>query len=338
VLPIELIHFFSRYWPPLVLSQVKGIRSEATGKEIEGWLLACPLTTRQLLQLPERVSYRKIIQTGRLAQRMGVDILGLGAYTSVVGDGGLTVAQALDIPVTTGDSYTVALAVRALLQAGARVGIAPQQATAAVVGATGAIGSACARLLATRVSRIILKGRRERRLEQVADQVRRSGGAQVDVSTGIDVVREAHLLISATSAGRPIIGPEHLRPGAVVCDVAQPPDVSRAVVETRDDVLVVDGGIVALPGDVDFGFNYGLPPGLTFGCMAETIALALEGHFVDYTVGKDLELDKVQRIERLAERHGLRLSAFRSFGRALKDEQIEAVRRKAGQAAGADPV
>jgi predicted amino acid dehydrogenase len=338
VLPTRLIHFFSRYWPPLVLSHVTGIRSESTGKEIEGWLLACPLTTRQLLRLPERVSYRKIIQTGRLAQRLGVDILGLGAYTSVVGDGGVTVAQALEIPVTTGDSYTVALAVRALLQAGAAVGIAAEEATAAVVGATGAIGSACARLLATRVRRLILKGRRMGRLQQIAGEVRRAGSAQVDVSADIDVVRQAHLVISATSAGRPIIGPEHLRPGAVVCDVAQPHDVSRAVMETRDDVLVVDGGVVALPGDVDFGFNYGLPPELTFGCMAETIALALEGHFVDYTVGKNLELDKVHRIERIAERHGLTLAPFRSFGRALKDEQIEAVRRRAGQVAGADPV
>ncbi|MGD1992555.1 MAG: shikimate dehydrogenase [Anaerolineae bacterium] len=338
VLPIGLIHFLSRYWPPLVLSHVTGIRSESTGKEIEGWLLACPLTARQLLRLPERVSYWKIIQTGRLAQRLRVDILGLGAYTSVVGDGGVTVARALEIPVTTGDSYTVALTVRALLKAGAAVGVAPREATAAVVGATGAIGSACARLLATRVRRIILEGRRMHRLHQVAGQVRRSGGAQVDVSADINSIREAHLVISATSAGQPIIEPEHLRPGAVVCDVAQPHDVSRTVVETRDDVLVVDGGIVALPGDVDFGFDYGLPPGLTFGCMAETIALALEGHFADYTLGKNLELERVQRIERMADRHGLRLATFRSFGRALEDETIEAVRRRAGQAAGADPV
>ena len=338
VLPIGLIHFLSRYWPPLVLSQVRGIRSVATGKEIEGWLLACPLTARQLLQLPKRISYRKIIQTGWLAQRLGADLLGLGAYTSVVGDGGSTVAQALEIPVTTGDSYTVALAVRALLEAGARVGVVPQEATAAVVGATGAIGSASAQLLATQVRRILLVGRREARLQQVARQVRRAGGASVDLSTGMDRLRESQLVISATSAGRPVIGPEHLRPGAVVCDVAQPHDVSRAVVETRDDVLVVDGGIVALPGSVDFGFDYGLPPRLTFGCMAETIALALEGQFVDYTVGKNLELEKIRRIEQMAERHGMELAAFRSFGRTLEDEQIEAVRRRTGEAAGADPV
>jgi predicted amino acid dehydrogenase len=124
----------------------------------------------------------------------------------------------------------------------------------------------------------------------------------------------------------------------VVCDVAQPHDVSRAVVETRRDVLVVDGGIVDLPGPVDFGFDYGLPPQLTFGCMAETIALALEGQFVDYTVGKNLELEKIRRIEQMAGRHGLKLAAFRSFGRTLEDEQIEAVRRRSGEAAGADPV
>jgi len=122
LLPVRAIHFLSLYWPPLVLSHIRSIRSAATGREVEGWLLACPLTARRMLEVPPRVAYRKIIQTGRLAERLGARILGLGAYTSVVGDGGLTVARALQIPVTTGDSYTAALSVQALLEAaGSRI-------------------------------------------------------------------------------------------------------------------------------------------------------------------------------------------------------------------------
>ncbi len=332
IVPVPLIHFLSRYWPPVVLSRVRGVRSAATGRQVEGWLLACPLTARRLLSVPPQVAYRKIIQTGRLAERLGARILGLGAYTSVVGDGGITVARALDIAVTTGDSYTVVLAVAALMEGGRQMGIAPERAVAAVVGASGAIGSACARLLARRVGRQILVGRRMERLQEVAAQVAELGG-QAEVTLDIAAIQQAELIISATSAGAAVIRAAHLKPGAVICDVARPRDVAAQVRRERDDVLVIDGGLAEAPPGVDFGFDYGLPPGLTFGCMAETMALALEGRFEDYTVGKDLRIEQIVEIEEIASRHGFRLAGLRSFEHALTEEEIQSVRRRAALAA-----
>jgi predicted amino acid dehydrogenase len=325
LLPVRAIHFLSLYWPPLVLSHVRSIRSAATGREVEGWLLACPLTARRMLEVPPRVAYRKIIQTGRLAERLGARILGLGAYTSVVGDGGLTVARALEIPVTTGDSYTAALSVQALLEAAERVGIAPEQATVAVVGATGAIGGACARLLAPRAGRLLLVGRRADALEAMRAELSAGANGPVEITTDIAAIRSADLVLSATSAGRPIIFPEHLKPGAVICDVARPRDVSMRVHREREDVLVVDGGLAQTPGGVGLGFDYGLPPGLTFGCMAETITLALEGRFEDYTVGKELDIGRVREIQEMAARHGFRLAPLHCLDRPIPPERIRAV-------------
>jgi len=328
ILPVGMIHFLSLYWPPVVLAHVRSIRSEATGKEVEGWLLACPLTTRRLLQVPPHVAYRKIIQTGRLAERLGARILGLGAYTSVVGDGGITIAQALRIPVTTGDSYTAALSVHTLLEAAAQMGVIPERATAAVVGATGAIGGACAGLLAPRVRRLLLVGRRMEALEEQQRQLSALAAGPVEATTDITEVRTADLVLTATSAGRPVLFPEHLKPGAVVCDVARPRDVSPRVHRERSDVLVVDGGLVELPGRVSLGFNYGLPPGLTFGCIAETIALALEGRFEDYTVGKRLDLERVREIEHIATRHGFRPAPLHVLDRPIPPERIRSLRRE----------
>ena len=109
-----LINYGSTFFPPVLLSQVNGIKSKLTGKVIKGWLIACPLTAARMLELNQRIAYRKIIQTGHLAERLGANLLGLGAFTSVVGDGGLTVANSLDIPVTTGDAYTISVAVQAI--------------------------------------------------------------------------------------------------------------------------------------------------------------------------------------------------------------------------------
>jgi fatty aldehyde-generating acyl-ACP reductase len=331
------IDFFSTYFPPVYISEIEGIRSVDTGREIKGWLIACPFTPRRMMELPEARVYRKIIQTGELAERLGADILGLGAFTSVVGDAGVTIAKGLKVPVTTGDSYTVAVAVESISEAARLMDIKLQDATVAVVGATGAIGRVCAELLAGEAARLLLVARDAKKLEELRDRLKsrakRSGGvrpqAELIVSTNMDVLSEAQLILTVTSAIHAVINPENLQPGSVVCDVARPRDVSAMVAAVRDDILVIDGGMVDVPGSVDFHFNFGFPPGKAYACMAETMALALEGRFEDYTVGKELTLERVREITSMAGKHGFRLSGFRSFEKEVTEAQIETVRRNA---------
>jgi predicted amino acid dehydrogenase len=311
------------------ISEIEGITSQASGKQIKGWFIACPYTPRRMLELPERTVYNKIIQAGHLAEKLGAQILGLGAFTSVVGDAGVTIAKALALPVTTGDSYTVAIAVQAMREAARVMGIAPKTATAAVVGATGSIGKVCAALLAEEVAEMILIGRREAALEVLRERIQAHTQARVRTSTRMDDLAKADLILTVTSAIEDVIRPEVLKPGSVVCDVARPRDVSALVAASRDDILVIDGGVVDVPGPVDFHFNFGFPPGKAYACMAETIVLALEGRFEDYTLGKEISRQRVEEIATLAAKHGFKLSGFRSFEREVTEEQIEHVRQRA---------
>lgn len=332
VLTENQIDFFSTFFPPVYISEIEGLTSEATGKQIKGWFIACPYTPKRMLQLPEKLVYQKIIQTGRLAEKLGAKLLGLGAFTSVVGDAGVTIARELDIPVTTGDSYTVSLAVEAVEKAAEVMDIPLATATAAVVGATGAIGKVCAELLAESVGELYLIGRRPEALEALCERLQPKARARLRISTSMDVLRHAQLILTVTSAIHDVIRPEHLQPGAVVCDVARPRDVSAMVAAARNDILVIDGGMVDVPGPVDFHFNFGFPPGKSYACMAETMALTLEGRFEDYTLGKDITRERVQEIATIAHKHGFRLSGFRSFEKAVTPEQIETVRQNAQKA------
>lgn len=329
ILTERQIDFFSTFFPPVYISEVEGIVSQATGKQIRGWLLACPYTPRRMLTLPERTVYRKITQTGHLAERLGAQILGLGAFTSVVGDAGITIAKWLDIPVTTGDSYTIAIAVQSIRRAAEIMDISMPNATAAVVGATGAIGRVCAELLAGEVGRLLLIARDRTRLEELRTRLKSGARAELVISTEMSALADAQLILTVTSAMHQVIRPEHIQPGSVICDVARPRDVSAMLAAARDDILVIDGGMVDVPGRVDFHFNFGFPPGKAYACMAETIALALEGRFEDYTLGKEISRQQVEEITSMAEKHGFRLSGFRSFEKEVTLEQIEAVRARA---------
>ena len=332
VLNERQIDFFSTFFPPVFISEIEGITSQATGKEIKGWFIACPYTPRRMMELPEPTVYRKIIQTGRMAEKLGAQILGLGAFTSVIGDAGVTIANALAVPVTTGDSYTVTVAVDAIREAACVMNIPLGEATAAVVGATGAIGRVCAELLSEDVERLYLIGRRQAALEELRDRLQARARAELVVSTSMDVLADAQLILTVTSSIHDVIRPEYLQPGSVVCDVARPRDVSAMVAAVRDDILVIDGGMVDVPGSVDFHFNFGFPPGKAYACMAETIALALEGRFEDYTLGKHLTRERVEEIGAMAKKHGFRLSGFRSFEREVTPQHIETVRRNAKSA------
>ena len=329
VLNERQIDFFSTFFPPVYISEINGITSALTGKQVKGWFIAAPYTPSRMLELPEQSVYRKIIQTGRMAERLGAQMLGLGAFTSVIGDAGVTIAHTLDVPVTTGDAYTIAVAVQAVREAACLMDIHLGDATAAVVGASGAIGRVCAELLAEDVSRLYLVGRREDALVELRKQLSDPRRCEMIVSTKMDVLAESQLILTVTSAIHDVIQPEQLLPGSVVCDVARPRDVSAMVAAARDDILVIDGGMVDVPGPVDFHFNFGFPPGKSYACMAETIALALEGRFEDYTLGKHITRERVDEITAIAENHGFRLSGFRSFEREVTPQQIETVRQNA---------
>jgi len=327
-LSVAQINFFSTFFPPVYISEITGVRSQATGKAIKGWFVACPYTPQRMLELPERTVYGKITQTGRMAEKLGARVLGLGAFTSVIGDAGLTVAKQLSIPVTTGDSYTVAVAVESVREAARQLDVPLGAATAAVVGATGAIGAAASELMAREVERLWLIGKpgRSAALEALRDRIAARTLCEVRIAHEVAVLPECEVVLTVTSAGAAHIHPEHLKPGAIVCDVARPRDVSAQVAAAREDVLVIDGGMVEVPGEVDFHFNFGFPPRMAYACMAETMALALEGRWESYTLGKDISVAQVEEIARIATRHGFRLGGFRSFERPVTAEQIAQVK------------
>ncbi len=337
-LPQRLVEAAFRAVPPFEASHITGIVS-ATGGRAEGWFIALPWTPRVLLAAPPDLVYRRLIQAGRIAERLGAGIVGLGAFTKVVGDRGLTVARALGIGVTTGNSLTVATAVEGALLGAHRMGIDVDQARVAVVGATGAIGAACCRILARQVGGLILIARTRSRLEALAEDLPSFGPARVEVTSDVRrAVGGADIVITVSTATDVLIEPEDLRPGAVVCDVARPRNVSRLVYDRRSDVLVIDGGVIEVPGPVEFGLDFGFPPRSCEACMAETMILALEERYEDYTLGGEVRLDRVDEIHVLMRKHGFRISGFRRFERKISDDEVDAIRQAARLAGTPRPV
>ncbi len=332
--PQRLVEWVAAYMPPLYISRIRGIKSEGTGKEIEGILLTLGGTPRELMRRPESFTYRRLIRASRMAERMGAKLMGLGAFTSVVGDAGITVAQKSDIGITSGNSLTTAATLEAAKQAVKLMGGRVDRGTAVVIGATGSIGAVCTRLLAQAVGDVICIAPRPERLLALKQRIEaETPGAKVTVATNADdYVGRADLIVTTTTAlNTKIVDIEKLKPGAVVCDVARPPDITEEEAAKRPDVLVIESGEILLPGNVDFGFDIGLPPGTAYACLAETALLTLDGKFDDYTLGRNIDMNKAKEMYRLAQKHGLKLAGLRSFDRYVTPEMIAEKRRLADE-------
>ena len=320
--PDFMVERFLRKKKPFVISEVTGIKS-LTGATTEGIFIVCPLTPTMMTEkLPLDEVYEKITQCAHLAESEGAKLIGLGAFTSVVGDGGITVAKNSNIAVTTGNSYTVATAIEGAMDAAGLVGIDPKVSKLAVIGATGSIGRTCAIVMAPKFSSTVVVGRNMERTQALADELPRA-----KASTDVNDIRDADVIVTVTSTDAPVVLPEHLKTGSVVCDVARPRDVSVRVAKERPDVLVIEGGVVAVPGDVNFGLYFGFPPKTAYACMSETIMLALEDRPENFTLGKDVTVEQVQEINEIAIKHGFKLAGFRSFEKAVSEEAIMRVRK-----------
>ncbi len=306
---------------PEKVSDIRGVQS-LTGAKTEGIFIGLPLTPAMMIdKLPLEFVYDRLEQCSDIAQEEGCEIIGLGAFTAVVGDGGKTLDDRAKIAVTTGNSYTVTTAIEGALKAAGMLDIDVSKATLGVVGATGSIGKTCARVMAPQFANSVLVGRDHARTEEVTKDL-----PNTLATTDFTKLRDADVVVTVTSADTAVIFPEHLKSGCVVCDVSRPRDVSVRVAQDRPDVLVIEGGVVEVPGPVDFGFDFGFPKGTAYACMSETMMLALEDRKESFTIGKDVSVDQVQEMARLANKHGFKLAGFRSFEKAVTQETIDRVK------------
>lgn len=338
---MDRVESLAAHLPPMVYCKMENIVSP-TGAEAEGWLISVGGTPKEMLARSPEFTYRRLLHASRMAEKMGAQIMGLGAFTKVVGDAGVTVARRSRLPITTGNSYSASGALWAAADAMKRMGLVKQekngkriQAKTMVIGATGSIGSVSARLLAMAFDEVVLAGRDLKKLEELkASMLEDTPDAKIVCSTNYDeLLGDMDMIVTSTSgAGKKILDIMKVKPGCVITDVARPLDLPPEEVAKRPDVLVIESGEIELPTQVRGMKTIGLPKNVIYACLAETIVLALEGRFEVFTVGRDTEWEKVKEIYKLGLKHGMKLSAISGVKGVYSDEDIARVVALAKQA------
>lgn len=319
-LPTRLVDLWFLIQWPFVASYISGLRTKS-GKKVTGAMIISPLTTAQMIRNP-RAARTRVCQAVQLAEKMGAKVVGLGAFTSIVTKDGNDLVGKVAVGITTGNPHSAAIAVQNALMAASLTGLSLPHATAAIVGGAGSVGSACAKLLAPLVGKLVLVDIKQAELHKLLLQLR-PHAFEAEGTAQIEAVRRADIVIVATNSPHILISAEQLKPGAIVIDAAQPKNVSEQVPLQRKDVLVIESAIVNTPG-VDCHFDLGLGHGEALGCLSETMILSGLGWEGHYSLGK---ADPDQAAEMIAAgRHqGFRLAHFRNSIGYITEEHLAQV-------------
>ncbi len=321
------------YAPPFVYSKVSGITS-TTGIEAEGWLIALGITPEQMQAHGPEFTTKRILQAATLAKKKGAQIMGIGLLPKAMKDTSLEVAKHAALPITTGNSYIASTALWAGAEAVRKMGLARLKnrkilrAKTMVIGATGAVGVICSHLVSRAFEEVHLIGRNIAKLLALQESIQREvPRVKLRVSTRADTnLSDMDMVVATSSGARDVLDIMRVRPGCVIVDTNLPLIFSKEDVAKRPDVLVIRGGEIRLPGEHVEMRDIGLPPGVVYAGLAETIALALEGRFEVFTVGTAPQWDKVREIYRMGLTHGMELAAVSGVEGILSDEDIARVK------------
>jgi fatty aldehyde-generating acyl-ACP reductase len=256
----------------------------------------------------------RVSRAAAYAIEAGAKIVSLGGFSSILIEGNFDHLPARRGTVfTTGNTLTVGFIVQGIRRVCMLEGRDLDRSTLLIVGATGDLGSGCARCLAPSVRRVQLCARNSERLAKLAAELERNG-AQVEFATSVaQFSAPADVMICAASLASPSLLLSRLAPYAVVCDAGYPKNLCPG--PGMRGAKVFFGGLGQVTGGLNFRpdfrgiLNRHPFPDVVHGCLLEGMALALERRFEPFSQGRGfITPDRVQEMETLAARHGIHLA------------------------------
>jgi len=248
------------------------------------------------------------------AIRAGAKMVSLGGFSSILIEGNFDqLPERRGTVFTTGNTLTVAFVVQGLQKMCALENRNIRKSTLLIVGATGDVGSGCARCLAPLVRRVLLSARKVERLGRLAAELE-ADGVQVEIATDLQrFSAEADVVICAASLASPSLLLGRIASDAIVCDAGYPKNLSPSA--QMPGAKVFFGGLGQITGGLRFApdfhgiLNRHPFPDVVHGCLLEGMALALERRFEPFSQGRGfITPERVVEIETIAARHGIYLA------------------------------
>ena len=311
-LPDDEIKDILPWIPPRAVCQVEA--ASIAGKKARGLYVESFIPPDRLEAAYVHENLARVRAAAAYAIEAGAKIVSLGGFSSILIEGNVDqLPERHDTVFTTGNTLTVAFIVQGIQKMCALEGRNIESSTLLIVGASGDVGSGCARYLAPMVRRVLLNARNMERLHRLGAELR-ADGVDVEIATDLrQFFAEADVVICAASLAAPSLLLGRIARDAIVCDAGYPKNLSP-----RAEMLgakVFFGGLGQIAGGLRFApdlrgvLNRHPFPDVVHGCLLEGMALALEGRFEPFSQGRGfITPERVEEIQTIAARHGIYLA------------------------------
>jgi len=260
-----------------------------------------------------RENLGRVREAAQYAIREGARIVTLGGFSSILLEGKTDLLPSHpETAFTTGNTLTVALIVRGVERALALAGRDLGESSVLIIGASGDVGSGCARCLAPRVKQLFLCARNPNRLSKLVSEFP-SLGSRVTADTDLRrLSQKADIVICAASLPASDLVLDALPPGSIVCDAGYPKNLSADFAPHDCPIFYgglgqASGGIKPDPDLLGIVYPYSLS-NLAHGCLLEGMVLAMEKRFEPFSQGRGLISPKrVEEMWNMAQKHGIGL-------------------------------
>jgi predicted amino acid dehydrogenase len=307
-LPEDEVHDILPWIPPRAVCHVEA--RSITGATAQGLYIDSFIAPDRLGSAYLHDNLARVRGAAACAVQAGAKIVSLGGFSSILIEGDFAqLPPGAGTAFTTGNTLTVGFIVQGMAAMCARQGRSLRHATLLIVGATGDVGSGCARCLAHHVRRVQLSARNRERLRALAAELEASG-AEVEIAD--EPSAPADLVICAASLASSSLLLDRLAPDALVCDAGYPKNLDPM---TAAGATVFAGGLGQITAGLSFApdlkgiLNRHPFPNTVHGCLLEGMALALEGRYEAFSRGRGhITPRRVEEILSIAARHGIHLA------------------------------
>ncbi len=326
----EFINKLFHVTPSFKLYDHKGFKSK-TGQAVDGSFILATFIP-DMIEKDMWTVFSKVIRACKIAEKQGVGVVTLGGFSSIVAERiGHEISREVDVPVTTGNTFTAAMVIEGVLKAANLLDLDTGSSHIAIVGGTGDIGSGCARVLASKAKKITITGRTKAHLKRLKKELNKKRKARIVATTdNKKAVEDADIVIAAASASASILEINWFKPGAIITDVGYPKNISYTPAK-RDDLLIFSGGLTKTPTRLSFPIDTGLPDdSITYGCFAESIILALEKKYENYSFGRgNIFPGNIEEIANLGKKHGFEVSDFYWGNKLIDQTRLDEIKNQA---------
>lgn len=298
--------------PPQIVDQFKVV--SATGQTIEGKYVESCFLPEMLANRRIKAATRKVLNAMAHAQKNGINITALGGFSSIIFENfkleQIKRVRNLELDFkkfTTGNTHTAYIICKQVEEAAPSLGIDLTDATVAVCGATGDIGSAVCRWLTARtgVKDLLLVARNQERLSNLKEELNFGRVATLE-----EALPQADVVVWVASMPKGVeVDLDSLKTPCLMVDGGYPKNLD--VTFDAPGVHVLKGGIVEHSLDIDWHImnivNMDVPGRQMFACFAESMLLEFEKLHTNFSWGRNqITLEKMDLIGEASRRHGFR--------------------------------